>query len=472
MERSGLIEIVGIGPGSPEDMTFAAREALSHAEVVVGYKGYMPYVEPLLGPGAECIATGMRGEQKRAQQALECARDGRRVCVISSGDAGIYGMASLIYELRAAQGVDVEVQSIPGLSAFQKAASLLGAPMGHDFCVISLSDLMTPWATIERRIVAAAQADFVTAVYNPHSQSRYWQLDRLRELFLETRAGATPVGVVRNAGRPEQRVQLTTLEGLKPEETDMFTVVIIGNSQSYTSGEVFITPRGYTQRGAVDGAPAHKVGQSIMIESFSTILRELRRPDIPLGRLWPLLHTIHATADFEMERLLRVDEGAVETLYEQAVSHRFDTIITDVTMVSSGIRQGALTRLGLEAKCYLHDARTPEVAEREKITRAQAGIRLAVEEHPNALFAIGNAPTALMELCRLIYAGKATPVGVVAAPVGFVHVEESKQMLKPFTQVPKLIIEGRKGGSPLAATLVNAILTFDDAQALLPGRDV
>jgi precorrin isomerase len=147
------------------------------------------------------------------------------------------------------------------------------------------------------------------------------------------------------------------------------------------------------------------------------------------------------------------------------------TIVTDVTMALSGIRKGALQRLGIEAKCYLQDPRVAELTGLG-ITRTQAGIRLAVEEHPDALFVFGNAPTALMELCDLIRKGKARPAGVIAAPVGFVHVKESKHMVKPFTDIPKIIVEGRKGGSNLAATLCNAILTFDDAEQLKPGRDL
>ena len=214
-----------------------------------------------------------------------------------------------------------------------------------------------------------------------------------------------------------------------------------------------------------------KVGQNIMIESFNTISKELRKKDYPLDHLWALLHAIHTTADFEMERILYTDEGAVKTLYEKVRSGELKTIITDVTMVTSGIRKGALQRLGIEAKCYLSDPRVAEMVN-ENITRTQAGIRLAVEEHPDALFAFGNAPTALMELCDLIRKGKARPAGIIAAPVGFVHVRESKHMVKPFRDIPKIIVEGRKGGSNLAATLCNAILTFDDAEQLKPGRDL
>lgn len=336
-------------------------------------------------------------------------------------------------------------------------------------CIISLSDLMTPWEVIERRIKAAAEGDFVTAIYNPKSQGRYWQLYRLQELFLKYRSEDTPVGYVRQAGREEQEVKVTTLGAFDPEDIDMFTVIIIGNSQTYICDGKMITPRGYYREEISEG---EKKGQNIMIESFRTIKGELQRKDYPLDHLWALLHAIHTTADFDMENILYTDDNAVETLYNKVKDGSLKTIITDVTMVTSGIRKGALQRLGIEAKCYLSDPRVAEMASSLDITRTQAGIRLAVEEHPDALFAFGNAPTALMELCDLIRKGKAHPTGIIAAPVGFVHVRESKHMVKPFREIPKIIVEGRKGGSNLAATLCNAILTFDDAAQLKPGRDL
>jgi precorrin isomerase len=364
---------------------------------------------------------------------------------------------------------DIDIQTLPGISAFQKAASLLGAPIGHDTCLISLSDLMTPWEVIERRIKAAAVGDFVTAVYNPKSHGRYWQLYRLKELFLKYRSENTPVGYVRQAGRDDQKIKVTTLEQFDPEDVDMFTVILIGNSQSYINDGKFITPRGYYREPVGEG---RKIGQDIMIESFRTIAGELRHQDYPLDHKWALLHAIHTTADFEMEHILYTDKGAVETLFNKVKEGTLKTIVTDVTMVTSGIRKGALARLGVEVKCYLSDPRVADMASEQGITRTQAGIRLAVEEHPDALFAFGNAPTALMELCDLIRKGKARPAGIIAAPVGFVHVRESKHMVKPFKDIPKIIIEGRKGGSNLAATLCNAILTFDDAEQLKPGRDL
>lgn len=464
----GRIIIAGIGPGSKEDITPAVLEAVRLADAIVGYKYYFQFIEPYVKEGCQCIDTGMKKERERAEQAFSLAETGKTVVVISSGDAGLYGMAPLVYEMAEAKGSDITIETLPGISAFQKAASLLGAPIGHDTCIISLSDLMTPWEVIERRIKAAATGDFVTAVYNPKSHGRYWQLYRLQELFLKERSADTPVGYVRQAGRPEQEVKVTTLGAFDPEDIDMFTVVLIGNSQSYIADGKIITPRGYYREAATEG---EKIGQNIMIESFRTISGELKR-DYPLDHKWALLHAIHTTADFDMEDILYTDPKAVETLYNKVKDGILKTIVTDVTMVTSGIRKGALARLGVEATCYLSDPRVAEMAQAQDITRTQAGIRLAVEEHPDALFAFGNAPTALMELCELIRKGKAHPAGIIAAPVGFVHVRESKHMVKPFKDIPKIIVEGRKGGSNLAATLCNAILTFDDAAQLKPGRDL
>ncbi len=463
------IIVAGIGPGSCDDITPAVVEALKQADAVVGYQYYFQFIQPLLRDDCECVDTGMKKERQRAEQAFELAEQGKTVVVISSGDAGIYGMTPLIYEMGIEREADVVIESLPGISAFQKAASLLGAPIGHDLCLISLSDLMTPWEVIERRIKAAAVGDFVVAVYNPKSHGRYWQLYRLQELFLKWRSSETPIGYVRQAGREEQEIKVTTLGNFDPEDVDMFTVILIGNSQSYVSGDKIITPRGYYSREKKEDV---KIGQQIMMDSFRTIAGELHRKDWPLDHKWALLHAIHTTADFEMERLLWTDDHAVENLFQKIKRGELVTIVTDVTMVTSGIRKGALSRLGMEAKCYLGDPRVAEMASVHGITRTQAGIRLAVEEHPDALFAFGNAPTALMELCGLIRKGKAHPSGIIAAPVGFVHVRESKHMVKPFKDIPKLIVEGRKGGSNLAATLCNAILTLDDAEQLKPGRDL
>ncbi len=466
--KTGKIIIVGIGPGSVEDITPAAFEAVKNADVVVGYKYYFQFIKDYVREDAECIDTGMKQERQRARQAFEYALKGNTVCVISSGDANIYGMSPLLFEMQK-EFDEVEIEVVPGISAFQKAAALLGAPIGHDFCIVSMSDLLTPWEKIERRIFAAAQGDFITAVFNPKSKGRYWQLHRLKEIFQQECKEDRVVGIVRQAGREEQKITVTTLKDFDPEVADMFTMIIIGNSQTHLVNNHMVTPRGYYQNAKEEGV---KVGQSIMIESFRTIASELQNPNIPLGKKWAMLHAIHTTADFEMEKVIYTDDNAVEDLYKAVQEKKLTTVITDVTMVKSGIRKGALERLGVEVKCYLHDPHVAELAQKEGITRTQAGIRLATKEHPDALYAFGNAPTALIELCDIMRKGKVKPAGIIAAPVGFVNVRESKYQVKTFADVPKIIVEGRKGGSNLAATLVNTILTFDDAAQLRPGKDM
>lgn len=467
--KEGKIIVAGIGPGAESQITPAVTEAIKSSSVIIGYKYYFQFITPIIDASVRCVDTGMKRERERAAMAFDYAEDGSTVCVISSGDAGIYGMVPLVYEMKRERNSSVTIQVLPGISAFQMAASLLGAPMGHDFCVISMSDLMTPWAKIEKRIFAAAEADFVTAVYNPVSHERYWQLERLREIFLKHRSPDTPVGYVRQASREEQEITITSLCDMDTTKIDMFTVVIIGNCSSYVSDNKIITPRGYYRESDENDAGA---GQKIMINSFRTILKEMHNPDVPHDYRWALLHAIHTTADFDMENLLYADEGAVSTLYEMFRDGKIKTIVTDVTMVQAGIRKGALKRLGVDVICYINDERVIKMAAEKNITRAQASMRIAAQEHPEALYAFGNAPTALIETCSLIRRGMMKPAGIIAAPVGFVHVCESKHAVKVFKNIPKLIVEGRKGGSNLAATLCNSILCYDDAELMRPGRDV
>ena len=238
--------VVGIGPGDLKHMTYEARDALESAEVVVGYKTYLDFIEPLLA-GKEVISTGMTKEVERCREALRIAVSGRTVALVSGGDAGIYGMAGLVLEMAATgESGSPEVVVIPGVSALQAAAAVLGAPLMHDFAVISLSDLLTPWAVIEKRLAAAAAADFVVALYNPKSKGRIRQIERARELLLAVRPAETPVGIVRNACREGEEKSVTTLDGMLSYDIDMFSIVIIGNSATFVDGEGrLITPRGY-----------------------------------------------------------------------------------------------------------------------------------------------------------------------------------------------------------------------------------
>lgn len=222
-----------------------ARAALEGAGSVVGYTRYVDLVRPLI-EGKEVFSTGMTHEVERCEKAISLAREGKKVAVVSSGDSGIYGMAGLIFELLGEDG-GVEVEVIPGVPAFVAAASLLGAPLMHDFASISLSDLLTDWALIEARVEAAAKADFVIALYNPKSSKRVELLGRALEVIGRYRSGQTPVGIVRNASRKGEEVIVTTLKEAPSfaDRIDMLTILVIGNSSTYTSLGRVITPRGY-----------------------------------------------------------------------------------------------------------------------------------------------------------------------------------------------------------------------------------
>jgi precorrin-3B C17-methyltransferase len=246
MGNRGCLLIVGLGPGAAATLTPQAREAIGRSGVVIGYEGYFAWVADLVA-GKECIALPLTQEVERARLAVARAGGGDSVCVISSGDAGIYGMASLVLEiLESDHPVDgPEVAVIPGISAVNACAALLGAPLAHDFAVISLSDLLTPWELIERRLLAAAGADFVVALLNPKSGRRAWQFPRARDLLLHYLPPQTPAGLVRNAYRPGQSVDMTTLGRMADSPVDMLTTVIVGNSRTRLLGHWLVTPRGY-----------------------------------------------------------------------------------------------------------------------------------------------------------------------------------------------------------------------------------
>lgn len=250
--EAGTLYLVGLGPGSSDLLAPGAASALEDADVVVGFRGYMEQITSLT-VGKEIISMELGQELERAARAVDLSYGGSSVAVVSSGDAGVYGMAGPVFRVLTDRNWDGEtprVITIPGVSALQSAASLLGSPLMQDFCAISLSNLLTPWETIRRRLEAAAEGDFVVALYNPRSRRRDWQLLEARRILLEHRSEDTPVGLVREAYRAEQQVALTDLAGLeaRASEVDMFTTVIIGNSTSYTLNGKLVTPRGYEEK--------------------------------------------------------------------------------------------------------------------------------------------------------------------------------------------------------------------------------
>jgi len=242
----GTLYVVGIGPGAPEYLTDAAKTALSRAEVLCGYTLYVELVRGLF-PEKEVYSTGMTGEIERCRHALRLAQSGRDIALVCSGDAGVYGMAGLVVDmiLDLPENTRPQFEIIAGVSAVNAAAAILGAPLMHDFAIISLSDLMTPWELIKKRVHSAAEADFVIALYNPKSKRRVTQLDEVRQIILQFRDKDTPVGIVTNAGRAGETKIISTLENFTSEEVNMFSLVIVGNSQTFVKAGYMLTPRGY-----------------------------------------------------------------------------------------------------------------------------------------------------------------------------------------------------------------------------------
>ncbi len=245
--NEGKLVIVGIGPGGPDHITPAALRAITDAEVIVGYTTYLDLIKELLRD-KEVFATGMTREVQRCSKAIEAASSGRTVALVCSGDPGIYAMAGLVFELAAKGGGAPDIEVVPGVPALSACASRLGAPLMHDFAAISLSDRLTPWEKIEKRLHAAAGADFVIVIYNPRSRGRLDHLERATAIVSRYRKGTTPVGIVKAATREEEKVFVTTLDRIPFEEVDMQSTVIIGNNKSFIWKERIITPRGYGEK--------------------------------------------------------------------------------------------------------------------------------------------------------------------------------------------------------------------------------
>lgn len=242
----GKVYVVGLGPGAPEYMTAEAKAALERAEVLCGYTVYVDLVAPLY-PEKERFTTPMTRELDRCRWALETAQNGKTVALVCSGDAGVYGMAGPVLQLAEAYP-DVEVEVVAGVTAALSGGAVLGAPLGHDFCVISLSDLLTPWELIEKRLECAAEGDFAICLYNPSSKKRRDYLQRACDILLRKRSGDTVCGWVKNIGREGQHARVLSLSELREEELDMFSTVFIGSSTTLCLGDRMVTPRGYRER--------------------------------------------------------------------------------------------------------------------------------------------------------------------------------------------------------------------------------
>ena len=270
MVERGILYVVGIGPGAEEHTTPAALAAIGDAQLVVGYRTYIGLVAHLLD-GKEVVQTGMTEEIGRARAAVERARDGGKVALISSGDAGVYGMAGLVFEVLREigwkRGDSPELRIVPGITAINSCASRVGAPLVHDFCSISLSDLLTPWPAIAKKLEAAAQADFVIGLYNPASGRRTKQIVEAQRIIRQHRDGTTPVALVKSAYRELENAVLTDLDHFTDYEIGMLTTVLVGSTNTFMFEGYMVTPRGYTNKYTWDGEvlPGQKPARSLRV---------------------------------------------------------------------------------------------------------------------------------------------------------------------------------------------------------------
>lgn len=245
--NKGKIYVVGIGPGNMEDISVRAYKVLKNVDVIAGYVTYVNLVKDEFKE-KEFYSSGMKREVERCEEVLELAKAGKNVALISSGDSGIYGMAGIMLEVVHENGNDIEVEIVPGITSSIAGAALVGAPLMHDQAIISLSDLLTDWEVIKKRLEAASQGDFVISLYNPKSRTRVNQINEAREIMLKYKKPSTPVALLRHIGREEENYDLTTLDDFVNYDIDMFTIVIIGNSNTYVKNGRMITPRGYQDK--------------------------------------------------------------------------------------------------------------------------------------------------------------------------------------------------------------------------------
>jgi precorrin-3B C17-methyltransferase len=299
-EKRGTLSVVGIGPGSDEHITPKALDAILSADMVIGYTTYIKLVRHLI-KDKEIIRTGMTEEIARARAAIEEAQSGKKVTLISSGDAGVYGMCGLVFQVLQEMGwtreQNPELRIIPGISAINSCGSLVGAPLGHDFCGISLSDLLTPWPSIRKKIDCAADADFIIGLYNPASGRRTRQIVEAKEIISKYRPGTTPVALVKSAYRRQQNVVLTDLDNFLDFEIGMNTTVLVGSSQTIVFDGFMVTPRGYTNKYSWDGEihEGQTAGRTLVVDdpdadeikekSAEELMREKRREQRRLKRV-------------------------------------------------------------------------------------------------------------------------------------------------------------------------------------------
>lgn len=429
MRSQGKLYVVGIGPGSKDLLTLKAYEVLRSADVVIGHKRYVDLLRDLVR--GEIVESTMRKELERVKIAVELAME-KVVCLVSGGDPCIYGIASLLEEYLAENGISLNYEIIPGISALNAANSLLGCPVSGDHSVVSLSDNLVSWEKIEQRLRLALRSDVPVVVYNPSSRRRSENLKRAFDIVLSER-GDVKVAVVKNAYREGQEILVKKLSELNPGEVDMSTILIISSSETISEDRKMLTPRGYSLKYEV-GAKT-KMAKEIA-ERSAEILREF----IPGSTLRDEItrRAVMATGDLSYRDLLIFKGDPAEGV--EAI-RKGAKIIVDVEMVKAGLRAEAIAAV--------------KFGDETSRTRTAEGILRLAEKIEGSVVGIGNAPSAAKALCEV--AEKHKPAFIVATPVGFVGAEEAKEMVRRL-EVPSITTLGTKGGSGVCAAILNCLI--------------
>lgn len=446
MQSRGKLYVVGIGPGSVDMLTLRALRAIEESEYIVGYKTYVERLSLLVhGKGKKVITTGMRQEIERVKRAVELARSSV-VSLVTGGDPSIYGMLSPVIEYVTQNGVDVDVEVIPGVSALNAASALLGSPISGDHAVVSLSDLLTPWNVVEERLIYALGGDFVIAIYNPTSRKRKSKLKRAMELILKER-GDVYVGVVRNAFRENQEARIMRVSKIlnDPDCVDMNTILIVSNSETVVKDGIMLTPRGYSSKYSISrevseieiGEMGAATRKAIRIaKQSSELLREIHPGDDLRDEI--IRRCIAATGDASVRDILRFKGDVKEGVKALRDGCR---IVVDVRMLKAGLRRHSIAAI--------------DFAEGGGETRVASGLKRIAHLVEGSVVGIGNSPSAAIALCEVVKRYK--PTFVVATPVGFVNAAESKEMVRKL-DVPSITTAGTRGGSTICAAIINCLI--------------
>ena len=428
-------------------LTLKALRAIEESEYIVGYKTYVERLSLLInGKRKKVITTGMREEIERVRKAVELAKNSV-VSLVTGGDPSIYGMLSPVIEYIIRESVDVDIEVIPGVSALNAASALLGSPISGDHAVVSLSDLLTPWSVVEKRLMYALRGDFVIAIYNPSSRKRKSKLKRAMELILKER-GDVYIGVVRNAFRENQEVRVVRVSEIlnDPDNVDMSTILIVSNSETVVKDCTMLTPRGYSSKYSM-GSDVNEIGEiGEMGATTRKAIRIARESSELLKKIHPgddlraeiVRRCIAATGDVSVRDILRfmgdVKEG-VKALRDGC------RIVVDVKMLQAGLRR--------------HSIAAVDFAESGEETRVASGLKRIAHLVEGSVVGIGNSPSAAVALCKI--ADRYKPAFVVATPVGFVNATESKEMMRKL-DVPSITTAGTRGGSTICAAIINCLI--------------